>query len=280
MEEDGTLTPGSKAFWDEFYSDENGRLLNKEHDHRRSEEIRVGGSLLDHYEWFMPFTVYETEFVESLADHLRPPARMHSELRVLHTGCGNSDFCDEFTSSIKYHSVLSSKEVTVLNIDICRSVVDRMITTYPTRLYAVGNCCCMRSSSDEGSRRWWHTGSNASEGAHVVVQSNAVQVIFDKGTLDAILSAFPGEHNPNAYAYAEESIRVLEPGGIWFLISINSMDLVDSYVLTASMECKSFRRVVQECIEVPTDFSNGVRVETLGSRYHCYAYVVVEDEKA
>lgn len=284
MEEDGCLTPGAAAFWNHFYDEEEGRLTAKELLHRKAEEVKSGGSLLDHYEWFCEFSLYGHNVVEFLDDEIKSPARERKNFRVLHVGCGNSNFCADLSSALQFSSAFSHKNVIVLNTDICEAIIQRLSAKYPERLYATGNCCkmfglrsCTKSSSSEDQPHveWYR--KEPLEDSPLIVYDDVVQMIFDKGTLDALLSSFPGLYNPNAQAYAEEAIRILEPGGGWFLISINSPDTVDSYVLCVSYEKKSFRRIFQREIQLSSTDQNLIRVETLGSRYMCYGYLAVTE---
>lgn len=300
MEEDGSLTPGSKIFWDHFYNDEEGRLIEKEVHHRRSVEIKEGGGLLNHYEWFMEYERYGPILIQVLERELKAPATTNvSVLHVLHVGCGNSDFCDHFSSAMSLSTVFSSMKCCILNTDICENIISRLSSAFPERLYAVGNCCKLHSSKEvepedtensvsmepEGATKeftasWYNSQRTSNGRTDLLVMDSTVHLIFDKGTMDALLSAFPGQYNPNVLAYAEESIRVLTLGSIWYIISINAVDIVDSYVLAVcSEDDKSFRRVHHSSIELTSHETNLIRVETLGSRYLCYAYVVVGKEE-
>lgn len=298
MEEDGSLTPGSKAFWDHFYNDEEGRLVDKESHHRRATEIKEGGSLLDHYEWFMEYPRYGPALIQVLEQELKAPARSDSAFHVLHVGCGNSNFCDHFVSAMSLSSSFSSTVCSILNTDICENIISHLSTAYPDRLYAVGNCCNLRSSEERGKTNeqtnqhlnvilenntditsgWYRQHVSFNGTPELEIMDNTVHLIFDKGTLDALLSAFPGEYNPNVLAYAEESVRVLKTGALWYIISINAVDVVDSYVLAVCDAGKSFRRVSHSSIELSSQETNLIRVETLGSRYLCYGYLVVEED--
>lgn len=291
MKEDEGLTPGSKTFWDEFYNKEDGRLMEKEHHYYRNAEIREGGSLLNHYEWFFSFASYGSSFLTFLEEKLSEPARSDPECHVLHVGCGNSDFCEHFSAAASFHSLLETKKkVEVLNVDICESIIDHLSLTFPERRYVVGDCCRMKRNDDsllggEVHNRmnefetvgWYHV-DRQHKTVPLLVQSHSTHIIFDKGSMDAMLSAFPGEFNPNAHAYAEEAIRVIVVGGVFYIISINAMDLIDSYVLSVSEDNKSFRRVFHTCLSHNPKNFNSIRTETLGSVYHCYGYLaVVED---
>eukprot|EP00796_Vickermania_ingenoplastis_P005470 gene5470-3944_t len=280
MKEDGSITPGSKNFWDHFYDEGEGRLIDKEWENRKAQEVKEGGSLLDHYEWFMTFERYGPGVVTFLETQLRSPAANAEEFRVLHVGCGNSDFCSHFTTALTLSRQFSSKKTSVLNVDICESIIERMKRTYPDRLYAVGNCCQMQLPNEDDAflDGNWYRQAGDSE-APLLVQNNAVEMVFDKGTLDALLSAFPGDYNPNAQMYAEEAIRICAPGGVWYIISINDVVVVDSYVLAVSHEEKSFRRVHQSSISLSPSDRNPIRIETLGSRYLCFGYVTHRNEQ-
>lgn len=275
MEECGALNPGCKAFWDHFYEEDTGRLAEKEAANRKSKEVKERGSLLDYYEWFMPFDKYEDLLLDFLKKYVFPCER---HFRVLHIGCGNSDFSDRFSEAVQ--SCVKTVSTTVLNTDISEDLIDRLQLTYTNRLYAVGNCCQMLSSEMEeereeephGDEDWYQANPRS-----LLVFSSSVTLIFDKGTMDALLSSYPGDYNPNAANYASEAIRVLAPGGAWFLISINSEDTIDSYVLSSSFEEKSFRRVFTDSIQLTPQEVNEIRVETLGSLYHLYGYTVVNE---
>lgn len=295
MKEDGNLTPGSKSFWDQFYDTDDGRLIQKERNHHRTKEIKEGGSLIDHYEWFLSFSDYGPLFLDFLNNAIQDPSRSEGVFRVLHVGCGNSNFSDEFSAAASFCPLLEKKKrLEVLNVDICENIIAHLSYAFPDRLYAVGNCCQMKPdkeifscdtplwSTSDGSMtnegRWYDVDPKSNSNAPLVIRSGTIQTIFDKGTLDALLSAFPGEFNPNAQSYAEEAIRICMAGGIWYIISINAVDLIDSYVLPACDGNKSFRRVLQSSIPLSSKGGYSVRVETLGSIYHCYGFVAVMDE--
>lgn len=293
MKEDGSLTPGSKIFWDDFYDKDDGRLIEKERDHYKTTEIKEGGSLLSHYEWFLDFSIYGPRFLDFLSSGIKDPSRSDYDFRLLHVGCGNSDFSSEFSEAASFYSFFEGKrEIEILNMDICESLIRHLTNTFPERLYVVGNCCQMKpnnllSAFDDrwvspdaavsGGDEWYRL--NCENRDHpLLVQSHAVHTIFDKGTMDALLSAFPAEFNPNAQSYAGEAIRICMIGGIWYIISINAVELVDSYALSVSYENKSFRRIHQSNIFCSSKNVSSIRIETLGSVYRCYGYVAVLDE--
>lgn len=291
MKEDEALTPGSKAFWNDFYNKEDGRLIEKEKHYHKNAEVKEGGSLLNHYEWFLSFASYGSSFLTFLEEELNEPARSDPECHVLHIGCGNSDFCEHFSAAAPFHSLLETKKnMEVLNVDICESIIDHLSLTFPERLYAVGDCCQMKPNEDslfgsevhnranEFSTVGWYHADRQRKDFPLFVQSNSTHIIFDKGSLDAILSAFPGEFNPNAHAYAEEAIRVIMVGGIFYIISINATDVIDSYILSVSEDNKSFRRVHHTCLSHSSNKINSIRTETLGSIYHCYGYLAVTED--
>ncbi|KAK7200943.1 hypothetical protein NESM_000153300 [Novymonas esmeraldas] len=272
------LNPGCPDFWDHFYDVEDGRLQAKEMRHRKAREIAERGSLMDHYEWFMEFSRYEAALKACL--RRAPTALAHgAATRVLHVGCGNSDFCDHVGELMAGLGGAPSPSATaappvVLNIDICKNIIDHLASQFPTRLYAVGNCCDLHvspSPTPTTAASWYVV--DAHRHLQTVVQSS-VDVVFDKGTADARLSSFAGDYNPNMESYMAEVLKVLRPGGLLFLISINSEDVVTPYALSAEDGAKALQLVYSCVIELDARETQHLRVETLGSRYSVYGYIV------
>lgn len=280
MEEDlAEWTPGRRAFWDAFYDEDEGRLQEKNYSNRKAEEIKTGGSLLDHYEWFMEYPQYEEAFSHCLRQCLvpSPSSPPPPPLRVLHVGCGNSDFCDHVGVTVQEVYGNGTPLPSVLNIDISPGIVARMQHSYPSRQYAVGSCCDMARPAAEvgGDASVWFGTAGSSPAVLQGIKEGTVDVVFDKGTADALFSAFAGEFNPNIDAYAKETLRVLRPGGLLFLISINAPEQLDAYVLSISESGKFFSRRYYSVIELKPDDLKRLRTETLGSHYNCYGYGVL-----
>ncbi|KAG5491417.1 hypothetical protein JIQ42_01318 [Leishmania sp. Namibia] len=280
----GEMNPGRADFWEQFYDQADGRLQEKERHHRKAREIAARGSLMNHYEWFMEYPLYET----ALKACLRAVSTTFSNdgpIRVLHVGCGNSDFCDhveELLSDLNAVSSSYSRPSEVLNVDICENIIAHVTLCFPSRLYAVGNCCDLHVTSSplapSSSDGVWYS-RDASLQLRAVMQSS-VDIVFDKGTADALLSSFAGDYNHNMEAYTGEMLKVLRPGGLLFLISINSEDVVNPYVLSAEDGLKSFQLEYKDVIELGAQDLRHLRVETLGSRYNCYGYAVVTSAAA
>lgn len=273
------LNPGRVDFWEHFYDQEDGRLQQKELHHRKAREIVERGSLMNHYEWFMEYPMYEA----TLRACMRAvPTALSTDgaTRILHMGCGNSDFCDHvegLLSDLQPAPSSSSGATEVLNVDICENIIAHLALHFPSRLYAMGNCCDLHVSSSPSApcsrdAAWYNR--DAALRLRTVLQ-NSVDVVFDKGTADALLSSFAGEYNPNMEAYTGEVLKVLRPGGLLFLISINSEDVLSPYVLSADDGLKSFQLAYTDVIELGAQDLRHLRVETLGSRYSCYGYAVV-----
>ncbi|KAG5467093.1 hypothetical protein LSCM1_01274 [Leishmania martiniquensis] len=278
------LNPGRADFWEHFYDQEGGRLQKKEQHHRKAREIAARGSLMNHYEWFMEYPRYEAALKAAL--RTAPTAlSCDGPTRVLHVGCGNSDFCDhveELLLDLGAVPSSSSRASEVLNIDICQNIIAHLALSFPSRRYAVGNCCDLHVSSSPfvpSSRDGaWYKVDTALQ-LRTVLQ-NSANIVFDKGTADALLSAFAGDYNPNMEAYMCEMLKVLRLGSLLFLISINSEDVVSPYVLAAEDRLKSFRLEYRDVIELAGQDLRHLRVETLGSRYNCYGFVVVTSAAA
>lgn len=284
MEEDGAVTPGSKTFWDVFYDPDSGPLRDKQRLINRRTELNSENtvdSVLDHYEWFTTFDVYEDVFLYALRETFVPSPHC-SKVRVLHIGCGNSAFCESFLSVGSAQAGRKSKEWTIptdiLNVDICQSLIERMQCKYPSRSYAICDCCDMScASSDLPSSRWF-TDPSCSP---CRIGERSVDIIFDKGTMDALLSAFPGEENPNATRYCSEALRVLRVGGIMVLISINSVEVLLPYFMSPEEANKSFELCFKQEMDVAEQFADAydpcvaaLRIETLGTRYTMYVFRV------
>ncbi|EPY33264.1 hypothetical protein STCU_02364 [Strigomonas culicis] len=269
MEEEDEYTPGTKSFWVHFIQ-KMGKLVEKE-DHRCHSRKKEGVSLMDHYEWFLEYDDYEEALMKFLQGAY---TWVKKELRVLHVGCGNSNFCDFFPESL-LGVKFEGKPVTcdILNVDICENVIEHLVGLFPTRQYVIGDCCNL-VLADESSKEtsWYHCSGSPPflRGVH----GGSVDLVFDKGTLDALLSAFPGEYNPNAEAYATEALKCLATGGCIFIITINCIDLVNTYLLSASDGDRSFSFKYKTEIFITKDQVGKLHVETLGQRYSCYGYVV------
>ncbi|AIO02117.1 hypothetical protein LPMP_344970 [Leishmania panamensis] len=274
------LNPGRADFWEHFYDPEAGRLQEKELHHRKAHEIARRGSLMYHYEWFMEYPLYE-DALKACIQTVPTVLPTHGPTRILHAGCGNSSFCDHAEQLLSdldpALSSSSTRAPEVLNVDICQNLITLLARHFPSRLYAVGNCCDLHVSSSPSvpfsSDTIWYSRDTALQ-LHTVLQSS-VDIVFDKGTADALLSAFAGEFNPNMESYMGEMLKILRPGGLFFLISINSEDVVNPYVLSAEDGVKSFQLAYMDVIELASQDLRHVRVETLGSRYNCYGYTVV-----
>lgn len=277
MEDDASeWTPGRKGFWVEFYDAEDGRLQSMQQEMRNATELTEGPSLMDHFEWFMLYEVYEDHLVQCLAEVFPTPGC--AELRVLHIGCGNSDFCDqiEFALQRVYLKTKSPPRAAVLNVDVCSNIVQHLCGRYPERLYAVGSCCDLGVCNDVTDDAVWYALERPGDGgppALIGVRDGAVDLVFDKGTMDALLSAFCDGYNPNATAYADEALRVLKPHGVLFIISINSEEILNQYILGSEVDGSSFQLKYRSVIELSKKSMGEVRVEKLGSRYTCYGYV-------
>jgi hypothetical protein len=229
--------------------------------------------------------------------HQLSPANPHHKLDDDDDGHGLMMRC--CSTSANSHSLgVTSKAgvVTVLNIDICASLMRRLSRLFPRRLYCVGDCCDMAlldsdspSAASSSPSAWFAAMSNSSK-TGVGVASRAVDCVIDKGTLDALLSAFPGEENPNAASYLTEALRVLRSGGLLLLVSINSLSVVVPYVYSASVTGASFRLAHQSTVDVSKNCDDGAArrggrraasvedptVETLGSHYNIFGFVSVE----
>ncbi|KAG5492930.1 hypothetical protein JKF63_01510 [Porcisia hertigi] len=273
------LNPGRADFWEDFYDPEGGRLQKKELRNRRAREIVEHGSLMDHYEWFMEYPLYE-DALKSCLQTMSTMLSSNGPTRILHVGCGNSDFCDHaegIISGLRCISSSSSRVSEVLNIDINRNIITHLAHRFPERLYAVGNCCDLnvspsRSSSLLNDAPWYIRDTTL---GLCTIRQSSVDIVLDKGTADALLSSFAGDYNPNMEAYMGEMLKVLRPGGVLFLISINSEDVLNPYVLAAEDELKSFQLRYTNVIQLGVQELQHLRVETLGSRYCCYGYAVV-----
>jgi SAM-dependent methyltransferase len=291
MEEDDQMSPGCKRFW-EFFYDPSGGALSKKNGMRRKVGDENEVSLLDHYEWFTTWDIYCDALRKILVQSGFSPSGCRTELFVLHVGCGNSDFCDRFVDSWadwpwtkipKRRRLRRSDSVnrcSVMNIDICPELIERMRCAYPERSYVVADCCAMTQSdsclAEELNCLWklWRQSPAA-----VRFPRSSFHLVFDKGTLDAVLSAFCGtENNPNAERYAGEALRVLVEGGIFLIVSINSSQVVDPYVLTAEDGAKSFTKCGQQLIslgDLAHNDDDNFRVETIGTTYNMYGFRVV-----
>lgn len=319
MEADDDMSPGRRDYWDNFYDPEGGPLSDKERalQRRRAKDDKdMGTSVLDHYEWFTTWEFYGPLVWKAIASSLFVPSRPVT--RMLHVGCGNSDFSDHCYRDWAHHvgggghgqeavksrdkrksgkrsecSAVGSSSVEIVNTDICATLVERLQQVYPSRIYIVGDCCdmcaslcqsnCFDTNNVRGNDgRWWM----AEERSTLRMLPGSVDIVFDKGTMDAILSAFPGSLNPNAQRYASEVLRSLCVGGLFILLSINSDDVLAPYFYSADCSCdgqeeKSFEKTFCETIDVSDQFvdaddsaASAMRVETLGVRYTMYAYRV------
>ena len=259
--------PGRADFWVQFYDDEDGRLHEKEQRHKKARELAERGSLMDHYEWFMEYPLFEKALLAFLQ---QVPAVLTAAqpARVLHVGCGNSDFCEHVEGLLSDQlGVSTSPPAEVLNVDICENIITHLARRFPSRRYAVGNCCELhvttppQHTSDAVS---WFTVDDTL--ILKAVLGNTVDFVFDKGTADALLSAFAGEFNPNMEAYVGEMLKVLRLGGAMFVISINSEDVVNPYFLSAQDGDKFFQMQFT-CAAPPARGDVRIAVQLL--RVHC-----------
>ena len=169
--------------------------------------------------------------------------------------------------------------VCVVNMDICKSLLLRLSRLFSSRIYCVGDCCDMIPATSqidadctptagalkEPALAWFTPDGNSSKSG-LAVCTNSVDLVFDKGTLDALLSAFPGEENPNAASYMGEVLRVLRPGGLLVIISINALSVVAPYVYGA---------LVADCDDVDKDVEGSSAALSMSFRLHSHTTIDV-----
>jgi hypothetical protein len=216
-------TPGSAAYWDRFYESSNARG-SADRDPQTSER----------FEWFMPFEVYWRSIEPWI---MKACEEAGSLIRVLHPGCGLSTFSEDLRPF-----VAKETELIVVNYDICATMVEALQHRFPHRIFCVGDACDL-SGDDTLMQDWWSVfprSSGVLQGRPgLSVQSGSVDLIFDKGTLDALLSSFAGlkgdASNPNGLSYCKEALRVLRRpdcrkcGGFLVGLSINSRAVLEPY---------------------------------------------------
>ena len=123
------------------------------------------------------------------------------------------------------------------------------------------------------------------------VMNDSVDVVFDKGTLDALLSGFSAERgdcgNPNASLYAAEVLNILRKpsgdsgGGIFVLVSINSKEVVAPYCYVAGAERSDdygLALIHQSALAYDVKLESGERAKSLhsyGTHYSVFVFQVV-----
>ena len=165
------------------------------------------------YEWFMEWSEYRTPIMETL------PMNEPHHVQILHVGCGNSEFPE------RVYEEWRGGPATLTSIDICEKVVADMKSGKKKKGKKKGLSlewmqmdCCRLDSTDE-----------------------YYDYIFDKGTVDALLSQCDdlteSEGNPNVFAYFREAYRTLKHGGTFVLITINATEVILPYALGADGDC-------------------------------------------
>ncbi|KAJ9463240.1 hypothetical protein DIPPA_23913 [Diplonema papillatum] len=203
MDEPDEMTPAHPAFWDHFY--ESGEGSN--------------GT----YEWFMDWGGY-ADFVHAVEK--RP------EMRMLHIGCGNSTFSDRMkeTWAERFDGHL-------LNIDVCEAIVDQMRQDESSAKRPKAKPKAKKGGPAVAQRGRLHCDYRAMDCCSLDLPDHSIDFVFDKGTVDALLSQCDdqtmAEGNNNVFKYFREAHRVLKPEGTFMLITINAPDVIYPYALGA-----------------------------------------------
>lgn len=232
--------PGTLRFWQQFYGPDG--------------VVGSDAELNAHYEWFMEYEDVKANLLpvavawwkghEDDAERPDTAEGSGSALRILHVGCGNSDFADRLGEDL-FASQCGQHPPVVLNMDACVTVIEQLKRTVSKSVYEVGDCCNMRPPTDSVPSAlpagWFGT-----QRGLLWVADGCVDILVDKGTLDALLSAFThikGQAcNPNAVAHLSEVARCLwmardsKPGGLYYLLSINGPHVIMPYIYSISCE--------------------------------------------
>lgn len=123
-----------------------------------------------------------------LADFIKPTSK------ILNIGCGNALFSEDL-----YDDGFPNQ----LNIDISSVVIaqmrERNIQSRPEMQWEIMDCCDMKG-----------------------VESNSVDIVIDKSTMDALLC---GDNSfVNVAKMIKETQRILKPNGVYFVISYGKPD--------------------------------------------------------
>eukprot|EP01064_Diplonema_japonicum_P020662 TRINITY_DN30253_c0_g1_i1.p1 TRINITY_DN30253_c0_g1~~TRINITY_DN30253_c0_g1_i1.p1 ORF type:complete len:255 (+),score=75.92 TRINITY_DN30253_c0_g1_i1:59-766(+) len=166
------------------------------------------------YEWFMDWNGYK---------HLVEAIPKSPGMNVLHIGCGNSTFPERMKDGWK-----EPFNATILSVDICKNVIEDMKK----------NCGAKKKSAKTKkgkgsvSLQW-----QVMDCCKLDLPDESQEVVFDKGTVDALLSQCDehteAEGNSNVFLYFREVYRVLKPKGTFLLITINSPEVIFPYAMAA-----------------------------------------------
>eukprot|EP00754_Rhynchopus_humris_P040850 Rhum_TRINITY_DN24029_c0_g1::Rhum_TRINITY_DN24029_c0_g1_i1::g.179108::m.179108 len=213
METPDEITPAHPAFWDTFYDEGEGST--------------------GRYEWFMEWSEYREHVLDTVEETTVTPE--DGPVRMLHVGCGNSELPQALKEEWKGGAAV------LISIDICERVILDMRKE------------CAPSTSKKGRKKKEKEGAVASGAGGLRLDwevgdcckleyaDNFFHHIFDKGTVDALLSqcddSTAREGNANCFAYFREAFRTLRPGGSFLLITINAPEVIYPYALGADGAC-------------------------------------------
>mmetsp|Transcript_27876 Transcript_27876/g.69903 ORF Transcript_27876/g.69903 Transcript_27876/m.69903 type:complete len:247 (-) Transcript_27876:32-772(-) len=197
-------SPADKEYWEEFYSSGPGKSI---------------------YEWYAQW--------KDISHVVLP--HIPSQGKILHVGCGNSQLVEQLTADPNCPGGLE-----FINTDTDRPVLEIMEARALKRSKdgSVGTTKCAGSVPFFGSAPVYPLPSGCRQCFAYLdctdmsaVPTATMDMVLDKGTLDALLSTGKEEVGENASLelLAEEVVRVLKPGAYYFAVSRNDSDLIFPY---------------------------------------------------
>ena len=193
-------------FWEKRYKDEANNNSNSK------------AQTTDIYEWYLDFEELQTLLLPDIT-RARKLSAGQDEAEVLVAGCGNSSMCEDL-----YHAGISN----ICGMDYSQSVIDvmnrRLNTPALTALKTKGKVRYLQADGTKMPQ----------------TMTSSCSAVVDKGTLDAITSGGVAEEESRgkegsadvtgvgtsaALAYMHEMWRLLQPHGVFVIISTIPPDL-------------------------------------------------------
>ncbi|KAL2400001.1 hypothetical protein ABEF93_004178 [Exophiala dermatitidis] len=178
------------SYWDERYAQAQTDNAGCERGDYSNSNDNAGPT----HEWFKGFDSLKQPFLDKYLIGRWPPEK-YSDLRILHLGSGDSTVPIElFTLGYKFQTC----------IDFSSVVISKMAAQH----------------ADKDGIQWVHGDVRDMKSQ---IPDDSVDVAFDKGTLDAMISGSPWDPpkvvRENVGRYLDEVARVLRPGGVFLYVT-------------------------------------------------------------
>ncbi|KAL2430406.1 hypothetical protein ABEF95_006850 [Exophiala dermatitidis] len=183
------------SYWDERYAQAQAQAQAGDNSNASGQGDQNANAGPTH-EWFKGFASLKQPFLDKYLIGRWPPER-YSDLRILHLGSGDSTVPIELLA-------LGYKRQSC--IDFSSVVISKMAAQYADK---------------DGLIEWIH--GDVRDMRSSGIEDNSIDVAFDKGTLDAMISGSPwdppAQVRENVGRYLDEVARVLRPGGVFLYVT-------------------------------------------------------------